>query len=138
LYVGEFATVTATYNVENASEVVATLNGDEAFTIKSQENGWVEIVFTPESAGTFNATLTITADGVVSESIDFSASAIIKTTAVDEVSTVCIYAKNGTIYCDEAFTIYNLAGVNVTHLNGDLQGVYIVRTNHANQQVSVW
>ena len=228
LYVGEFTTVTATYNVENANEVVATLSGDEAFTIKSQENGWVEIVFTPESAGTFNATLTITADGVVfesidfsasaiekpvisdltitefeevlvgnfttatatytlenatdatailtgdkaffikkqstgevqiafmpeeegtytatltitsgsiSESIDFSASAIIKTTAVDEVSTVCIYAKNGTIYCDEAFTIYNLAGVNVTHLNGYLQGVYIVRTNQANQQVSVW
>ena len=137
MLVGNFTTATATYALENATDATATLTGDKAFFIKKQSTGEVQIVFMPEEEGTYTATLTITS-GSISESIDFSASAIIKTTAVDEVSSVCIYAKNGTIYCDEAFTIYNLAGVNVTHLNGYLQGVYIVRTNQANQQVSVW
>ena len=59
-------------------------------------------------------------------------------TAVEENVALNIYAKDGTIYCDEEFTIYNLIGVNVTNLNGSLQGVYVVTTTNGNKQVSVW
>ena len=55
-----------------------------------------------------------------------------------EEEALNIFAKEGTIYCDEEFTIYNLAGLNVTSLNGTLQGVYLVVTTNGNKQVSVW
>lgn len=43
--------------------------------------------------------------------------------AVEEVSAVMIYAKEGTVYSEVDFEIYDLAGVNVTSLNGALKGV---------------
>lgn len=58
--------------------------------------------------------------------------------AVEEVSAVMIYAKEGTVYSEVDFEIYDLAGVNVTKLNGSLQGVYIVKTAEGNRLVSVW
>ena len=58
--------------------------------------------------------------------------------SVEEVSAVMIYAKEGTIYSEVEFEIYDLAGVNVTKLNGSLQGVYIVKTAEGNRLVSVW
>ena len=139
IYVGETATATATFSVANASDVEVELSGDDAFIILSESDGSVEIAFAPIAAGTFNGTLTITADGIVTETISFSASAIESvTTSIDECNELNIYAKEGTIYCDEEFTIYNLAGVDVTSLNGSLQGVYLVVTANGNKQVSVW
>ena len=138
IYVGETATSTATFSVANANNVDVDLAG-EAFSILSESEGSVEIVFAPTTAGTFNGTLTITADGVVTETIEFSAVAIEGiTTEIEENAELNIYANEGTIYCEEAFTIYNLAGVNVTSLNGSLQGVYLVVTDNGNKQVSVW
>ena len=138
IYVGETATGTATFSVENATDVDVELSG-EAFSILSEADGSVEIVFTPTTAGTFSGILTITADGVVKEIIDFTAIAIEGiTTDIEEDEALNIYAKEGTIYCDEEFTIYNLAGLNVTSLNGSLQGVYLVVTANGNKQVSVW
>ena len=138
IYVGETATGTATFSVENATDVEVELSG-EAFSILSEADGSVEIVFTPTTAGTFNGTLTITADGVVTEIIDFTAVAIEGiTTDIEEDEALNIYAKEGTIYCDEEFTIYNLAGLDVTSLNGSLQGVYLVVTANGNEQISVW
>ena len=58
--------------------------------------------------------------------------------SVEEVSAVMIYAKEGTVYSEVEFEIYDLAGVNVTKLNGSLQGVYIVKTSECNRLVSVW
>jgi hypothetical protein len=58
--------------------------------------------------------------------------------AVEEVSAVMIYAKEGTVYSEVDFEIYDLAGVNVTKLNGSLQGIYIVKTAEGNRLVSVW
>ena len=58
--------------------------------------------------------------------------------SVEEVSAVMIYAKEGTVYSEVDFEIYDLAGVNVTKLNGSLQGVYIVKTAEGNRLVSVW
>ena len=138
IYVGETANGTATFSVSNASNVEVELSG-EAFSILSEADGSVEIVFTPTTAGTFNGALTITADGVVKEIIDFTAIAIEGiTTDIEEDEALNIYAKEGTIYCDEEFTIYNLAGLNVTSLNGTLQGVYLVVTSKGNKQISVW
>ena len=138
IYVGETATSTATFSVANANNVDVELAG-EGFSILSESEGSVEIVFAPTTAGTFNGALTITADGVVTETIEFTAVAIEDiTTSVEENVALNIYAKDGTIYCEEAFTIYNLAGVNVTSLNGSLQGVYLVVTDNGNKQVSVW
>jgi len=138
IYVGETATGTATFSVANASNVEVELSG-EAFSILSEADGSVEIVFTPTTAGTFNGVLTITADNVVTEIIDFTAVAIEGiTTDIEEDEALNIYAKEGTIYCDEEFTIYNLAGLDVTSLNGSLQGVYLVVTANGNEQISVW
>ena len=138
IYVGENTTSVATFSVQNASDVDVELAG-EGFSILNETEGSVEIVFTPTTAGTFNGTLTITADGVVKEIIDFTAIAIEGiTTDIEEDEALNIYAKEGTIYCDEEFTIYNLAGLNVTSLNGSLQGVYLVVTTKGNKQISVW
>ena len=138
IYVGENATSVATFSVANANNVDIELAG-EGFSIVSETDGYVEILFAPTTAGTFNGSLTITADGVVTETIEFTAVAIEGvTTDIEENAELNIYAKDGTIYCDEEFTIYNLAGVNVTSLNGSLQGVYLVVTTNGNKQVSVW
>ena len=138
IYVGETATSTATFSVANANNVDVELSG-EGFSIIRNSDSSVEIIFTPTEAGTFYGTLTITADGVVTETIEFSATAIESiTTDIEENEALNIYANEGTIYCDEEFSIYNLAGLDVTSLNGSLQGVYLVVTAKGNKQVSVW
>ena len=136
--VGGLTTAIATYTLENATSAEVELTGSDAFFIKKHNQGEVQIVFMPEVAGIYTATLTITA-GVVSETIEFSALAIEDiTTSVEETHSLNIYACEGTIYSDDEFEIYNLAGVNVTKLNGSLQGVYVVTTAKGNKQVSVW
>lgn len=51
-------------------------------------------------------------------------------TDIDETDSVedniVVTARNGRIYCDEEFKIINLAGQDVTSLNGNLQGTYLV------------
>ena len=50
--------------------------------------------------------------------------------AIDETGAssgkISVSASNGRIYCDEPFRVINLAGQDVTSLNGNLQGTYIV------------
>ena len=117
-------------------------------------------MFKPIVIGVYYATLVVTTEGGVSLSIDFAAAAGDETfepgdvpelnpdpvnpgtpddeVSVEEVSAIMIYAKEGTIYSEVDFEIYDLAGVNVTKLNGSLQGVYIVKTAEGNRLVSVW
>ena len=51
-------------------------------------------------------------------------------TDIDETDSaednIVVTARNGRIYCDEEFKIINLAGQDVTSLNGNLQGTYLV------------
>ncbi len=56
-------------------------------------------------------------------------------TGVEDLVIDGITITNGTIHCNEPFTIYDLLGNNVTASNGSLQGVYIVRTASAAQKV---
>ena len=86
IYVGETANGTATFSVANASEVEVVLSGDDAFSIVSEVDGVVEVEFAPNASGTFSGVLTITADGVVTETINFSASAILKPEITDLVA----------------------------------------------------
>jgi hypothetical protein len=58
--------------------------------------------------------------------------------SVEEVVVLDVYAKDNTIYCEEPFQIYNMTGLDVTHLNGYLEGIYVVKTEKGNQLISVW
>ena len=57
---------------------------------------------------------------------------------IEEVVAINVYAKDHTIYCEEPFQIYTVTGLEVTHLNGALEGVYIVKTAEDNRLISVW
>lgn len=52
-------------------------------------------------------------------------------------AAINVTAKNGRIYCDEAFRIVNMAGQDVTSLNGELQGTYLVVAGDETVKVSV-
>ena len=161
-------TTVATFILENASTATVSLSGDDAdfFEIGEQNIAEgecsVQIVFNPFVKGVYYATLIVTTDDNVSLSIDFAAVAGDESfdpgdvpelnpdpvnpetpednpnVSVEEVSAVVIYAKEGTVYSEVEFEIYDLAGVNVTSLNGALKGVYIVKTTEGNRLVRVW
>ena len=51
--------------------------------------------------------------------------------AVEETAAVNVYAVGGTIYVDaEDYTIYDLAGQDVTAENGNMEGLYIVKVGN--------
>ena len=158
----------ATFTLQNANTATVSIEGWDAdfFEIGEQNIGngecSVSIVFKPIVKGVYYATLVVTTEDEVSLSIDFAAVCGDETfepgdvpelnpdpvnpdtpdddtnVSVEEVSAIMIYAKEGTIYSEVEFEIYDLAGVNVTKLNGSLQGVYIVKTAEGNRLISVW
>jgi hypothetical protein len=161
-------TTVATFTLQNANTATVSIEDLDAdfFEIVEQNIGngecSVSIVFKPIVIGVYYAKLVVTTDDEVSLSIDFAAVCGDETfepgdvpelnpdpvnpgtpdddtnVSVEEVSAIMIYAKEGTIYSEVEFEIYDLAGVNVTKLNGSLQGVYIVKTAEGNRLVSVW
>lgn len=60
-------------------------------------------------------------------------------TDVQETPAVRIHALNGRIYCDglDVFTIIDLAGQDVTAMNGSLHGIYVVIAGDMAKKVSV-
>ena len=52
-------------------------------------------------------------------------------------AAINVTAKNGRIYCDEPFKIINLAGQDVTSLNGNLQGAYLVAVGGETVKINV-
>ena len=48
-----------------------------------------------------------------------------------------VTAKDGRVYCDEAFRIVNMAGQDVTSLNGELQGTYLVAVGGETVKINV-
>ena len=59
------------------------------------------------------------------------------TTALEAVVVPQIYAVDGRIVCEGEFRIYDLLGRDVTHQNGSLCGVYIVKTADSTVKVVV-
>ena len=49
-------------------------------------------------------------------------------TALEDAVIPSLRVVDGAVVCDEPYTIYDMSGRDVTYQNGNLQGVYIVRT----------
>ncbi|MGM9746518.1 MAG: leucine-rich repeat protein [Paludibacteraceae bacterium] len=62
-----------------------------------------------------------------------------QTTAIEtiEAAQPLFYAHDGRIYGAEGMRIYTLLGLDVTHMNGQLNGVYIVKTADTAQKIVV-
>ncbi len=58
-------------------------------------------------------------------------------TGLDNTAIADIYSENGRIVCAGEFTIYDLLGRDVTRMNGQLNGVYIVKSGDKAQKVIV-
>ena len=58
-------------------------------------------------------------------------------TALQDAEMAEIYAENGTIYGAEGMQIFTITGQNVTEMNGQLNGVYIVKIGNAAQKIVV-
>ena len=61
----------------------------------------------------------------------------VASTALQNVEMAEIYAENGTIYGAEGMQIFTITGQNVTEMNGQLNGVYIVKCADKTQKIIV-
>lgn len=76
-----------------------------------------------------------TADLYWSEFLNISESS---TLSIDDVLSIGeFYVEPGRIVCEGEFRIYDLLGCDVTHQNGNLHGIYILKTPIATQKVLV-
>ncbi len=64
-------------------------------------------------------------------------SCIESTVGLGQIELAGLYTQAGRIVCEGEFRIYDLLGRDVTHLNGSLSGVYVVKTANAAQKVIV-
>lgn len=104
------------------------------------------ITLTGCSIATEGATVALSAEdatdySVMVEGAIATAEVIIepKTTAIETIAAEqpLFYAHDGRIYGAEGMRIYTLLGLDVTHLNGQLNGVYIVKTADSAQKIVV-
>jgi hypothetical protein len=56
---------------------------------------------------------------------------------IDQVTSMSIYANNGTIYGAENGRIYTILGMDVTEQNGNLNGIYVVKVGNKTQKIAV-
>ena len=56
---------------------------------------------------------------------------------IDEVTSMSVYANNGTIYGAENGRIYTILGMDVTEQNGSLNGIYVVKVGNKTQKIAV-
>ena len=74
------------------------------------------------------------AAGIRIDNVTFKAPTAIKNVTIDN----SVYAVNGRIFADDDnFQIFSVAGQNVTELNGQLNGIYVVKTAKGIQKVAV-
>lgn len=85
-------------------------------------------------AGTYNVTFTL----ILGEEISLTANAT-KTivTALESVENIVIFAENGRIFTAENARIYDMLGRDVTRNNGNLHGVYVVKTENVATKIVV-
>ncbi len=58
-------------------------------------------------------------------------------TALQPAESIALYTENGRVICTQNFQIFTLTGQNVTELNGQLNGVYIVKIGDKAQKIAV-
>ena len=117
---------------------------------KGTENGSIarfkSITLTGCSIATEGAAVALSAEeatdySVMVEGAIATAEVVIepKTTAIETIAAEqpLFYAHDGRIYGAEGMRIYTLLGLDVTHLNGQLNGVYIVKTADSAQKIVV-
>jgi hypothetical protein len=73
------------------------------------------------------------AQGIRIDNVTFKGTTPIKNVTIDN----SVYATNGTVYAEGEFQIFSVAGQNVTELNGQLNGIYVVKTAKGIQKVAV-
>ena len=88
---------------------------------------------TPAAAYSFKMQNFDEAQGLRIDNVKFSATTAIKQVVVDN----SVYAVNGTVYAEGEFQIFSVSGQNVTELNGQLNGIYVVKTAKGIQKVAV-
>ena len=87
IYVGETTEFEVTYELANAEEATASIEG-EGFTIKKQEVGTATIEFAPTEAKTYEAVVTITS-GETTQTLEISATATNAPTKIIITCTPC-------------------------------------------------
>ena len=152
------------YNDRYLGNAVRLIQDLYAVNVSTITNGTVEadktaaaadetitLTITPETGYEVESVIAINTDTkiplAVSEDYKFtmpaanvSVSATFKattTTALQNVEMAEIYAENGTIYGAEGMQIFTITGQNVTHMNGHLNGIYIVKIATTAQKVIV-
>lgn len=71
--------------------------------------------------------------GIRIDNVTFKADTATKHVTIDN----SVYTNNGTIYAAGEFQIFSVSGRNVTELNGQLNGIYVVKTAKGIQKVAV-
>ena len=132
--------------------IAATTNGTvEASKTAAAAGETITLTITPETGYEVESVIAINTDTkiplAVSEDYKFtmpaanvSVSATFKattTTALQNVEMAEIYAENGTIYGAEGMQIFTITGQNVTEMNGQLNGVYVVKCADKAQKIIV-
>ncbi|MGM9745691.1 MAG: hypothetical protein ACI30H_01830 [Paludibacteraceae bacterium] len=86
------------------------------------------------TTGSGNNKLTADIDGDYTFTYTFATNILVVTypsggtTALQAVTVADIYANNGRIYGAEGMRIYTVSGMDVTNQNGQLNGIYVVKT----------
>ena len=58
-------------------------------------------------------------------------------TALENVEALEVYAENGRIYAAEGARIFTVSGIDVTEMNGQLNGIYIVKVGNQATKIAV-
>lgn len=72
-------------------------------------------------------------EGIRIDNVTFKGTTPIKHVTIDN----SVYANNGRVYAAGEFQIFSVSGQNVTELNGQLNGIYVVKTAKGIQKVAV-
>ena len=153
---GEAASEVVSYTYKTyLSVLISAENGSEGSKVtlatKVPVASPVEIRYTTDGTTTSESSTLYTAPFTITETTTIKArvygvkniqtldneSVIDTSTAINTVTCDELRTDNGRIYGADDFRIYDLLGRDVTHLNGSLQGIYVVKTADSAQKVVV-
>lgn len=83
------------------------------------------------------ATLTIAAKHDETIKVESQVTVVSCGTAIGETRLMTIYSENGRIVVDGDYRIFTVTGIDVTEQNGQLEGIYMVRTSGGTYKIAV-